>query len=77
MHWWPRQMPRSGTRPAKASTSAMETPASFGVQGPGESTMRSGASASTPATSISSLRRTTTSAPSSPRYCTTLKVKES
>jgi hypothetical protein len=47
-------------------------PASFGVQGPGEMTIRSGASASIASTVISSLRTTRTAAPSSPRYCTRL-----
>jgi hypothetical protein len=37
-----------------------------GVHGPGEMTMRSGASASISSTDSSSLRRTTGSAPSSP-----------
>ena len=59
--WWPRHTPRIGTRPAKRRITSSETPASFGVQGPGESTMRSGASASISSTDISSLRTTFTS----------------
>ena len=42
-------------------------PASFGVQGPGDSTIASGSAAITSATEILSLRCTTTSAPSPPR----------
>ncbi len=42
-------------------------PASFGVQGPGDSTMASGSAAITSAAEILSLRCTTTSAPSPPR----------
>ena len=38
MHWCPRQTPRMGMLPAKARIAATETPASFGVQGPGEIT---------------------------------------
>jgi hypothetical protein len=52
-------------------------PASFGVQGPGEITMCDGESESIFSTLSSSLRNTRTSAPSSPRYCTRLKVNES
>ena len=42
-------------------------PASFGVQGPGESTIASGSRESASSTVILSLRTTTGSAPSSPR----------
>jgi hypothetical protein len=52
-----------------------QTPASLGVQGPGEKTMWSGSSAAISATLISSLRATFTSAPSSPKYWTMLNVK--
>ena len=45
IHWWPRQIPRIGTRPDRLCTRAVEIPASAGVQGPGEITMASGASA--------------------------------
>ena len=44
------------------------TPASFGVQGPGEITIRSGAIEPISSTPILSLRKTSTSAPSSQRY---------
>ena len=42
-------------------------PASFGVAGPGESTMPSGSAAMTASTDTLSLRCTTTSAPKLPR----------
>ncbi|MNR64151.1 hypothetical protein D3C85_1866920 [compost metagenome] len=54
------------------SMMSSETPASFGVQGPGEMTMRSGASFAISSTVIASLRTTFTSAPSDCRYCTRL-----
>ncbi len=60
-----------------AGSPRSEMPASFGVQGPGEITIFAGASASMSSSVISSLRTTFTSAPSSPRYCTTFQVKES
>ena len=66
-----------GTRPAKRRTSSTEMPASFGVHGPGEMTMRSGARRSTSSSVMRSLRKTRTSAPSSPRYWTRFQVKES
>ena len=65
-------MPRMGNSAPNRRTTATEIPASFGVQGPGEMTMRSGASRSMSAKVSSSLRRTVTLAPSSPRYCATL-----
>ena len=49
------------------SIRSRQMPASFGVQGPGESTIASGSAASTSSTAILSLRCTATSAPSSPR----------
>ena len=52
---------------AAAATSARQMPASVGVQGPGESRIAEGFSAIAAWTSISSLRRTIASAPSSPR----------
>lgn len=52
-----------------------DTPASFGVHGPGEITMRSGASFSICSTVSASLRSTRTSAPSACRYCTRFQVK--
>ena len=42
MLWWPRQTPRIGILPANSWIAATEMPASAGVQGPGEMTMRSG-----------------------------------
>src|SRR5690625_3282559 len=48
-------MPSSGIFPANASTTDSETPASLGVQAPGEITILSGFSAAMPANSISSL----------------------
>ena len=59
------------------SITPSEIPASFGVQGPGETTILSGWSAGISSGESSSLRRTTTSALSSPRYWTRLYVKES
>jgi len=56
----------------KALIAAPEMPASAGVQGPGETTRRSGWRASSSATVALSLRTTSTSAPSSPRYWTRL-----
>ncbi len=44
-----------------------QMPASFGVHGPGDSTIASGAAAITSAVEILSLRCTTTSAPNPPR----------
>ena len=64
MHWCPRQTPRIGTCRPNARMISLETPAWSGVHGPGEMTMAVGATASPPRpASISSLRRTTTSAP--------------
>ena len=77
MAWWPRHTPSIGTLPAKARTASSETPASSGVHGPGEMTMRSGRMSRRPAAPASSLRTTLTSAPSSPRYCTRFQVNES
>ena len=75
--WWPRQTPSNGTRPANARTISSETPASSGRPGPGETTRCVGSSRSASSTVISSLRRTTTSAPSSPNRCARLYVNES
>jgi hypothetical protein len=61
-----------GILPANALMSGTEMPASFGVHGPGDTTMCAGLSFSTPSSVISSLRYTFTSWPSSPRYCTRL-----
>jgi len=57
--------------------SGTEIPASAGVHGPGEMTIRSGAIASISSSVIWSLRATTTSAPSSERYWKRLYVNES
>ena len=62
----------SAARPPSRAAAGRDTPASLGVHGPGEITIACGAIARTPATSIASLRRDFTSAPSSPRYCTRL-----
>ena len=56
----------------------LEKPAVSGRPGPGDTTNRSGAKRSrASAGPMASLRITTGSAPSSPRYCTRLKVNES
>ncbi|OHE84276.1 MAG: hypothetical protein A2190_13705 [Lysobacterales bacterium RIFOXYA1_FULL_69_10] len=73
--WWPRHTPRIGVVAPSSRITSTDTPASFGVHGPGEITMRSGASAWICATVSASLRTTSTSAPSTCRYCTRLKVK--
>jgi hypothetical protein len=77
MDWWPRQTPRIGVVGPSRRITSTETPASLGVHGPGETTIRSGARAAISSTVSSSLRRTSISAPSSPRYCTRFQVKES
>ncbi len=78
----PRHTPRTGMpRSAATSMEAIETPASVGSPGPGETTMPrssaagSSARAMTPARSIASLRRTRTSAPAARSAWTRLKVK--
>ena len=80
MAWCPRHTPRIGSLPAKARIAGTDTPASAGEQGPGDTTSRvTPASMRAPMSSSvsSSLRTVSTSAPSSPRYWTMLKVKES
>ena len=67
MHWCPRQTPSVGTVGPKRRTTSVEMPASAGVRGPGEMTMRSGAIASISPSVTASLRTTVTSAPSSQR----------
>ena len=57
--------------------SESEIPASLGVHGPGEMRMASGRRARIPSRSIPSFLKTSTLAPSSPRYCTRLYVNES
>ena len=64
-------------QPAGPAISSRQTPASFGVHGPGERTSRSGRRARISSASSASLRSTSTRAPSSPRRWTRLKVKES
>ena len=65
--------PRVGTPcSGKRSSRSTQTPASFGVHGPGETTTRSGTRSSSSSTSATSLRTTSSSAPSSPRYWTRL-----
>ena len=54
-------------RPAAARIKSQQIPASFGVHGPGESTIASGASASAYTTLSVSFLCTSQSAPSSPR----------
>ena len=73
--WWPRHTPKIGISPASSRSTSSDTPASSGVPGPGEIMMCDGFSARMPATSSASLRTTFTCCPSSPRYCTRLKVK--
>ena len=68
MHWCPRHTPSTGARPAKRRASSVERPAPDGLPGPGEMTTRSGFSASHASTVVWSLRRTSTSSPSSARY---------
>ena len=57
---------------AKARIMSMLTPASYGVPGPGDMHRCVGASASACSTVISSLRRTSTSAPRIMKACTRL-----
>ncbi len=66
-----------GTVPLSARMSGTEIPASAGVQGPGLSTIASGFIERTSSSAISSLRCTSTSAPSDWNACTRLKVNES
>ena len=70
--WWPRHTPRIGMVPAKRWMRGTEMPASRGVRGPGEMTTPSGRSAATSSRVIASLRRTSRTPPSSPRYWTRL-----
>jgi hypothetical protein len=61
-----------GISALKRSISARQMPASLGVQGPGDSTIASGAMAAISSSVILSLRTTVVSAPSSPRKWTRL-----
>ena len=54
----PRQTPRIGTRGPQSRITSRQMPASFGVQGPGDSTIASGASARSFSAVVSSLRTT-------------------
>ena len=65
MAWWPRQTPRIGVAGPSRRMTSTETPASAGVQGPGEMMMWVARSAATSATLTTSLRTTLANAPSS------------
>ena len=66
MHWWPRQTPEDRDRRARAGApAARDTPASLGVQGPGEMTMCEGSSAAISSTVTASQRTTSVAQPSS------------
>jgi len=73
--WCPRHTPSTGILPAAAAIRSRQMPASFGVHGPGESTIASGLRASASSTVSLSLRTTSQSPPRSPRKWTRLKVK--
>ena len=75
MHWCPRHTPSTGVVGPSRSIASIETPASFGVHGPGETTSLSGFIAAIWSTVTWSLRSTCTSAPSSHRYWYRLYVK--
>ena len=77
MHCIPRHTPKTGTAPAISATSSVLTPASAGVPGPGLTRIPSGPMARASATVTASWRRTTGSAPSSPRYWTRMYTNES
>ena len=64
MAWWPRQTPSIGTVGPSRWISSTQMPAFSGRDGPGEMTMPSGSMAAMASTVISSLRTTSTSAPS-------------
>ena len=71
--WWPRQTPSVGTPASgKRRMTSSEMPASVGVHGPGETTTRSEPRSSSSSTLARSLRTTSSSHPSSPRYWTRL-----
>ena len=73
MAWWPRHTPSTGTpASAKVRIASTDTPASAGVHGPGDTTTLSGARPTRSVVAAASLRTTSTSAPSSPRYWTRL-----
>ena len=56
MLWWPRQTPRIGVLFSGRSITAIDTPASFNVHGPGEDDDTLGASCSISSTVSASLR---------------------
>ena len=65
--------PRTGVpASAKRRIASTDTPASAGVHGPGDTITRAGSRASSSSTVSASLRTTSISAPSSPRYWTRL-----
>ena len=72
--WCPRHTPSTGTRPANASITSPLTPASRGVQGPGDTITWLGPSATASSTVIRSFRTTCRSneASNSPIRCTRL-----
>ena len=63
--------------PANRRITSIEIPASFGVHGPGEIAIASGARSAIASRPIASLRSTVTSAPSSPKYWARFQVNES
>src|SRR5712692_5448868 len=67
-----RQTPSVGSVGPSSRSRSPEMPAWRGVPGPGEMTTATGFMPVTSASETSSLRRTTTSSPSSDRYCTRL-----
>ena len=62
----------AGWKPDGKAVWTVENGCIVGVQGPGDMQMRSGWSAAISSRVISSLRLTSISAPSSPKYCTRL-----
>ena len=71
--WWPRQTPSVGTPASgKRRIASTEMPASSGVHGAGRDDDAVVAAPSSSSTRRASLRTTSTSAPSSPRYWTRL-----
>ena len=66
-----------GTFPASCAIASSDTPASFGVHGPGEMRSPSGFFSAMPSTESASFLKTSTSAPSSLRYWTRFHVNES
>jgi hypothetical protein len=75
--WWPRQTPSRGTLGPKRRMTSTEIPASSGRPGPGEMTMCVGCRPAISSRVISSFRRTSGGAPSSPKYWARFQVNES